>query len=481
MSTITGANFWAKGNNAIAVVYDEGDDNTGGGGKTATVVVTSHGPRKVQDPTAYSHYSLLQTLQRTFGLGCLELTCDTRTVTSLSPLLTVTGAPAVATEPLPVPSFATPTPSPAEPVRTIPGTAAGGGWRVQDAPKLGTADNTFGAVSAVSPQDVWAVGNFLPDTPGSNPDATLSLAAHFDGTRWTSTPTPNVGPDYNTLFGVAAAPGHAWAVGVRLDRDYHAHSLIESWDGKSWQVVPTPELGTTRDLLLSATAVSADDVWAVGEQQDRSGRFATLVEHWDGHRWSAEPSPDPGATGNHLTSVAADGPSDVWAVGQRNGTTSDEPLVEHWDGHRWSVVPTPGSAGAVLDGVAVHGKDVWTVGQTDNAGQQGRPLIGHLHEGIWSTEVLAATGSAFSNLTGVAVAEDTVWAVGTFYDPVTATQKSLVVRRNRDGWQAVPTPGHGSGDTVLGGISATGGHAWAVGYDKNASGRDPLIEYHHEH
>jgi hypothetical protein len=31
---------------------------------------------------------------------------------------------------------------------------------------------------------------------------------------------------------------------------------------------------------------------------------------------------------------------------------------------------------------------------------------------------------------------------------------------------------------VLGGISATGQGVWAVGYDKNGNGRDPLVEYH---
>jgi hypothetical protein len=48
-------------------------------------VVTSHGPRGVQDATPYNHFSLLQTTQRSFGLGCLESTCDTTNVTPLAP------------------------------------------------------------------------------------------------------------------------------------------------------------------------------------------------------------------------------------------------------------------------------------------------------------------------------------------------------------------------------------------------------------
>jgi hypothetical protein len=57
VSTITSASFWAKGNNAINIVYDEGNDNAGccnanpGGGRVASIMVTSHGVRGVQDPT----------------------------------------------------------------------------------------------------------------------------------------------------------------------------------------------------------------------------------------------------------------------------------------------------------------------------------------------------------------------------------------------------------------------------------------------
>jgi hypothetical protein len=486
VSTITGAGFWAKGNNAVAIVYDEGDDSAGccgagsGGGRAATVVVTSHGPRGLRDSTPYNHYSLLQTIQRSFGLGCLESTCDTAHVTPLRPLFAVSGTPAVATKPLPVPSFATPTPTPNEPVSYVSQTPTSAGWAVQRAPKLGTADNTFGAVATVSPNDVWAVGNFLPDAATSNPDATLTLAAHFDGSQWKSTPTPNTGPNYNTLFGVAAVPGKAWAVGVSLDGGYQAHSLIEAWDGTRWQVAATPRLDTQRDILTSAAAVSGNDVWAVGERQDGAGRFATLTEHWDGHRWSVIPSPDPGTTGNHLYGVAAVSHNDVWAVGQRNDATSDTPLVEHWDGQRWAAVPAPvpGTA-AVLDGVAVRDGELWAVGQTDDAAHAGHPLVAGYHNGTWTTTVLPNVGSAFTNLTGVTIADGAVWAAGTYFDTAAGLQKTLIIRSDGSGWRAVHVPNPGSGDNVLGAIAATGNDVWAVGYDKTASGRDPLIEHHH--
>ena len=480
VAQITGASFWARGNNAIDIVYDEGDDNTGGGGRVADVVVTSHGPRQLADPAAYSHYSLLQTIQRNFGLPCLQHTCDTAAVKPMTPLFAVTGSAASAFTALPVPDIAAPAPAPTEPVTYTTETPASAGWAVQPAPALGAGDNTYGAVAAVTPRDVWAAGNFLPDTAGSNQDATLATAAHFDGSRWTQTPVPNSGPNFNTLFGVAATAGRAWAVGVALDDSYRARSLIEAWDGGSWHVAATPELGTQRDILYSAAAVSAADVWAVGEQQRGDGTFGTLIEHWDGTRWSVVPSPDPGSSGNHLYGVAAAGPGDVWAVGQQDGRRSDTPLVEHWDGTSWAAVnvPSAGLTGGLLQGVAAGGGEVWAVGQSDDAAHQARPLVEHLSRGTWRADLLAGVGTGFSDVTGVAIAHDAVWAVGSAYDAASGNQLTLVARHTGAGWQQVAAPNPGTGDKVLGGISAAGGAAWAAGYYKTDAGRSPLIELH---
>jgi phospholipase C len=73
---------WSQGNDAIVITFDE-DDGGGtqgccgndpsdpanaGGGHIPTVVITNHGPRGVVDPTPYSHYSLLRTIEDAFGI-----------------------------------------------------------------------------------------------------------------------------------------------------------------------------------------------------------------------------------------------------------------------------------------------------------------------------------------------------------------------------------------------------------------------------
>src|SRR5262249_37264069 len=171
VAQITHAGFWAKGNNAIDIVYDEGDNHVGGGGRVANIVVHSHGPRPLTDPRHYSHYSLLLSIQKNFGVACLQHSCDTG-VKPLSPLFAVTGSAAKAFAPLPEPSIPTPTPMPSEPVKFTTDTSSSGGWTGQRVPMLVTNDHSFGGVAAVSSHEVWAAGNFLPDTSSSKQCAT---------------------------------------------------------------------------------------------------------------------------------------------------------------------------------------------------------------------------------------------------------------------------------------------------------------------
>jgi len=80
------APVWSKpGNVAIVITWDEDGRKTEGaqgccgfdpaapsnfgGGHIPTIVVTNHGPRNVEDPQPYNHYSLLRTTEEAFGIG----------------------------------------------------------------------------------------------------------------------------------------------------------------------------------------------------------------------------------------------------------------------------------------------------------------------------------------------------------------------------------------------------------------------------
>jgi len=356
---------------------------------------------------------------------------------------------------------------------------SGGGWTVQRTQLLGANDNSLGAVAGSSPRDVWAVGNFLPDAKNSNQDATLTFAEHYNGVRWSVVRTPNLGPNFASFYGVAASGGRAWAVGMRLNAQYQDRALIEVWNGSRWTIADNPQPGSVRDMLFAASAVSPSDVWAVGDREGGNGRFETLAEHWNGHSWSVIPTPDPGSTGNHLYAVDAVARDNVWAVGQRLGAQApDQALVEHWNGRRWSVVSTPVSTAAsvMLEGVAVSGGQVWVDGESDSP-NGGRPIIEHLRNGHWSIADLSGVGSIWTMLYGIAVTGDTVWATGTFVDPVTDNNEVLVLRGVKGHWSVDPAPNPGSGSNILEGVSTVRGQLWAAGVYDTGGSRLPLIEH----
>jgi hypothetical protein len=488
VSEITHAPFWAKGNNAIAITYDNGDNSAGccdakpGGGRIATVVVTSHGPRGVRDGQPANHYSLLSTIQRAFGLGCLAHTCDTRHVRPLGKLFAVTGSAAIATRVRPERRWPTPTPAPAEPRSRTRSTASAGGWTVQRAGRLGGNDNSLGVIAGSSPRDIWAFGDFLPDAAGSNQDATLSFAEHYNGVRWTAAEPPDAGVNFDSFYGGTASHGWAWAVGERLNGRYQDRALIDVWNGRRWSIAASPQPGSRRDMLFAASARSPSDVWVVGDQEGADGRFETLAEHWDGTRWSVLPTPDPGAAGNHLYAVDAVSPDDVWAAGQQlGGHAPDNGLVEHWDGSSWSVVPLPAatSASELLDAIAVAHGQVWVAGEADSPAGGGRPLIEQYRNGAWQVASLpSSAGSDWTDLYGLAVTRNgTVWAVGTYLDkPRGDNNNALILRGRGTSWTVDRGPDPGSGGNILGGVAVIGGQVWAAGIYDNGGSELPLIE-----
>jgi hypothetical protein len=488
VSAITGASFWAKGNNAIVITFDEGDDSSGccdanpGAGQVTTVVVTSHGPRAVQDATPANHYSTLSSIEHALGLPCLNFTCDTANVSPMSSLLAVTGSAPIATTVKPQLSWPTPTLSqPDEPLSNTPPAPGAGGWTVQSTQLLGTNDNSFGAVAGSSPTDVWAAGNYLPDAANSNQDATLTFAEHYDGTAWTVVRTPNTGTNFNSFYGLAAKDGYAWAVGEYLNSAFQDRALLEVWNGSKWTIASIPQPGRQRDMLFGASAISKDNAWVVGDQES-NGRFGTLAEHWDGGNWTVVPTPDPGGAGNHLYAVDAVSANDVWAAGQSlSSGGSDQPLVEHWDGHAWSVVTIPGLASRdlLLDAVTTGpGGQVWVAGEADSPAGGGQPLVEHfVPGGGWRVAALPGLPKNvnWANLYGLAVNGGTTWAVGTYVDPATDNNNELLLRNDNGSWRVANVAVPGSGSNLPGGIANIDGQLWIAGVFDDGGSRLPLV------
>ena len=480
VNLITSSSMWETGNNAIVITFDEGNTASS---QIATIVVTNHGPRGVTDSASYDHYSLLASLEQTFGLGCLVNSCS---ASAMAKLFAITGSTDIPTLP---PPFNFPTSSdtisaqgPGKPAAAA--SRNGTGWTVAPSYSFGSLDNVLAGVSAASLNDAWAVGAYYP----SSSNVLATLAHHFDGTRWTAYPLPNIGVEENVLYAVSMpTTGKAWAVGFYVSGKFVQQTLIEHFDGTVWSVVPSPSPGALQNILFGVAAITDSDVWAVGGEQDANGLWHALTEHWDGSAWSVISAVDAGSSGNQLYAVKALATGDVYAVGQQAGAGfPNQALIEHWNGTSWSVVSSPAdpSASVLPLGVTATSSILTVVGERETGTV---PYTTYVAEGIPGAESIQTTpnaGTGENDLFAAATAADgSTWAVGWDINASTGNHDPLILQGQNGLWSLVSSPSLGTGsDTGFAAITAIpGGGLWAVGVTAPAKGGgnySTLIEYH---
>jgi hypothetical protein len=182
----------------------------------------------------------------------------------------------------------------------------GTSWSIVASPAF-TGVGINGGPSADSATDVWAMGF---RATSSTTEQNVSL--HWNGTSWTQIPAAHL--RFGGVGAVTAlSPANVWAVGTGPGAPTggfaaHPTAVVEHWDGTSWSVVPSPNPNPQgNNGLGTVAAVSASDVWAAGHQLQ--GPF---TEHWDGTSWSIAATPG----GVRVLAGMAAGSGTVLAVGQ---------------------------------------------------------------------------------------------------------------------------------------------------------------------
>jgi len=211
------------------------------------------------------------------------------------------------------------------------------GTQWQSVPELTIPNIRFLAAEAISANDIWVVGE---QGNGGDPE-TYTFTMHWDGSTWTHIPSPSIPNMLNRLSGVTAiAPNDVWAVGWYWSQTSNNRTIAMHWDGTQWTIVPTPNPGA-ETTFFAVDAISSNDVWAVGEYFNDGAH--TFTAHWDGAQWNPVYGPSLGTLDDDLYAVVAIAPNDVWAVGDKiPGTnTFNQTLTLHWDGKQWNNVPSP--------------------------------------------------------------------------------------------------------------------------------------------
>lgn len=211
----------------------------------------------------------------------------------------------------------------------------GQNWQIVSSPNA-SPDSFLEAVSAVSKNDVWAVGQA---SDFNNDNSESALVEHWNGHNWEI--IHDAAPAGTILKGVSAlSKNDVWAVGYFFDGSIE-ETVTEHWNGQGWQLVATPS-SAHNNFLMAVSVVSHNDVWAVGSSLGLGNVYTSLIEHWNGHTWSVVSSPNPnGSTSTGLNAVAGISHKNAWAVGGSFGQGLSRTLTEHWNGHAWNIVSSP--------------------------------------------------------------------------------------------------------------------------------------------
>jgi erythromycin esterase-like protein len=336
----------------------------------------------------------------------------------------------------------------------------GSAWNVVSSPSPGSSNNLLNGVAAVSASDVWAVG-FQQNSGGVQ----QTLIEQWNGSSWSVISSPSPSSFSNTLTNIAAVSASGvWAVGSQDNSGYLPQTLIEQWNGSSWSVVSSPNVGSYNNQLWGVVAFSPNLAWTVGFTVEPNGPPQTLVERWNGTKWSVFVSPNKIGAGS-LSGVAAISASDIWAV----GSDASGALTEHWNGTKWSFVSSPGQGTThILSGVAaLSSSNVWSVGEYVTSSNNFDTLTERWNGTKWSIVSSPNSASQFNDLLGVAaVSANNVWAVGNSG----AGQQTLIEHWNGSAWSIVPSPSPGvNGNSLNAVVAVSANDVWAVGYQYNSS------------
>lgn len=308
----------------------------------------------------------------------------------------------------------------------------------------GVSNQLFG-VGGSSPTDIWAVG----DTGAIGNFCSLStLIDHSNGSTWSISPSPNVpGTAFDRLESVTAvSPSNAFAVGQWSRTPCgNPHELSLRWDGHSWTVVPSDAL----DELSGVSSVpgKSGSVWAVGTHQPTkcgpNGCDSPVAKRWDANTgsWVKTSVPTSNNSPGRLSAVISLPGGKAWAVGSQGNV---EPLVVHWNGTEWTLIPNRLPHSILTAIFASSDADVWTAAvRLDPNGFAIARYIEHWNGSNWSVTKLPDRPDDFIAAIGETSAID-VWAASSYF-PTTSIYSELPLLEHYDGtsWSVVPTPANG--------------------------------------
>jgi hypothetical protein len=234
----------------------------------------------------------------------------------------------------------------------------------------------------------------------------------WNGSRWSSQAVAlPAGVSSGGLSGLSCSSARSCvAVGSVVDTVANAQRpWVVRWNGRAWsgQVLPAPAVSVSA-TLSGVSCVRSRSCWAVGEAvvtPDPTNPVCvastrTLVEHWNGARWSIQPSPNPyavceGISDSTLSAVSCAAQAACMSVGNAvsaaSGGGGQFTLVESWNGSAWSIgqtvdVDLSGGDNDLVDVSCTSRRSCTAVGNTDDANGNLIALIERWNGSRWTVQ-----------------------------------------------------------------------------------------------
>lgn len=248
-------------------------------------------------------------------------------------------------------------------------------------------------------------------TPASAANATATQLAAAQSPHWRIVAAF---PKQSSVDDLAASgQASAWAVeSCRKPCASGSGVILRHWNGKTWQAMPQPanakHTGDAEALL--ATSPGSPVVWAGYNIYDHKTRAS--VAEWTGKSWA---HPTVFAVGVNFQTLAAAGPSDLWAFG--SSAEFGPVYVARFTGKSWAKAPSPGAAVGPWTAVARSANDIWA----QSISAQGLTMAVSRWSGVsWVRQAVppapkgAQGGSGGISGALAASGTDNVWSYGYF-------------------------------------------------------------------
>ncbi|MFF0861660.1 hypothetical protein ACFYUV_07895 [Nonomuraea sp. NPDC003560] len=314
-------------------------------------------------------------------------------------------------------------------------------WQKSTSARL-DADGSLSDVLAVSPGDVWAVGQQEIWDVWKN----RGTIRHWNGTSWNEVAVRDATAAGNLRGLAAAGASDVWAVGDGHDGlPYLAHGDVTGFD----RVRPQ---GLHAGDWLGGIDAKSGRVVAVGSRE-KSG----LILTGQGNTWTVQQTKEKGA----LYAVASG-----FAVGDTGGA----PLIMHYTSGAWKSMSVPAVPGGYLRDIQVDSsKRAVAVGGVYHGPGEISPLVLTWNGKRWQRLAIPATGARLYGVTGDG--KGRYWMTG--YDPEQAAQP-FVMRCEKDACQIIRGAAEkGRSSVRLQAVAylAGKGALWAVGHAVDAADR----------